>query len=147
MVSQCGTLCDVTEERTHFSFRVDAPTRRRLREEARSRRVSESELARRYVSEGVRLDRHPRITFTEHVSGRRAALRSRPRLDVRYVVDTWRAHGKDEAATAAYHEIEPVDVRAALAYHREFSEEIDEESRRAQEDADRLEMEWLAERA
>jgi hypothetical protein len=134
-------------ERTHFSFRVDAGTRKRLRDEARVRRVSESELARRYVTEGVRLDRHPRITFMEHPSGRRASLRSRPRLDIRTVVEAWRASGKKEAAVAASYELELADVRAALAYYRELPEEIDEEGRRAREDADRLEAAWLAERA
>lgn len=132
-------------ERSHFSFRVDAATRRHLRDEARARRVSESELARRYVTEGVRVDRHPRLTFVEHPSGRRAALRSRPRLDVRFVVEAWRDNGGDEAATAALYELDPADVRAALDYYREVPAEIDEEARRAREDADRLESAWLAE--
>lgn len=137
----------MSDERTHFSFRVDGGTRQRLRDQARVRRISESELARRYVTEGVRLDRHPRITFSDHPSGRRAALRARPRLDVRVVVEAWRENAKDEAAVAALYELEPADVRAALGYYREFDEEIDEEGRRAREDADRLEAEWLAERA
>lgn len=137
----------MTEERTHFSFRVDAGTRGRLRDEARLRRVSESELARRYVTEGVRLDRHPRITFIEHPSGRRAALRSRPRLDVRIMVEAWRESGRNEATVAASYELELADVRAALDYYRELPDEIDEEGTRAREDADRLEAAWLAERA
>ena len=136
----------MTEERTHFSFRVDAGTRKRLREEARVRRISESELARRYVAEGVRGDRHPRITFTDHPSGRHAALRSRPRLDVRVIVDAWRANKRDEPAVAALYELDPADVRAALDYYREFRDEIEAEAREAREDADRLEAEWLASR-
>ncbi|HEV2250654.1 MAG TPA: hypothetical protein VGT60_09115 [Candidatus Limnocylindria bacterium] len=136
----------MTDERSHFSFRVDAGTRQRLREEARVRRVSESELARRYVTEGVRLDRHPRITFMEHPSGRRAALRSRPRLDVRIVVDMWSDSGRDEATVAAAHELDLADVRAALDYYREHRDEIDEEGRRARQDADRLEAAWRADR-
>lgn len=134
------------EERTHFSFRVDARTRKRLREEARVRRISESELARRYVTEGIRRDRHPRITFTEHATDRRPALRSRPRLDVRVVVEAWRENARDESAVAALYQLDAADVRAALEYYREFPDEIDEEARRAREDADRLEAEWLAER-
>lgn len=137
----------MTEERSHFSFRVDPATRRRLRDEARARRVSESELARRYVTEGVRSDRHPRVTFVEHPSGRRAALRSRPRLEIRFVIEAWRESGGDEAATAALYELEPADVRAALDYYREVPAEIDEEGRRAREDADRLEAAWLREQA
>ncbi len=110
------------------------------------RRVSESELARRYVTEGVRLERHPRITFAEHPSGRRPALRARPRLDVRIVVEYWRDNDKDEAAVAEAYRLDPADVRAALAYYREFKAEIDEEARRFREDADRFEAEWLAAR-
>lgn len=136
----------MTEERTHFSFRLDRESRQQLREAARERRVSESDLARRYVTEGVRLERHPRIVFTEHMTGRRAALRSRPRLDVRVVVEAWREHGGDPAAVATGYGLDPIDVRAAVDYYAEFAAEIDEEGRRAREDADRLEAEWLAAR-
>lgn len=117
----------MSEERTHFSFRLDRESRQRLRDAARARRVSESDLARQYVTEGVRLERHPRIVFTEHPTGRRAALRARPRLDVRYVVETWLASERDEGETAAYFALEPADVAAALAYYREHTAEIDAE--------------------
>lgn len=132
----------MTEERTHFSFRLDGESRQRLRDAARVRRVSESDLARQYVTEGVRLERHPRIVFTQHLAGRRAALRTRPRLDVRYVVDTWLASERDERETAAYFELEPADVAAALAYYREFSEEIDAERTEADDLAESERAAW-----
>lgn len=87
-------------------------------------------------------DRHPRITFTEHLTGRRAALRARPQLDVRYVVDTWLASDRDEARTAAYFELALVDVEAALAYYREFSDEIDAERSATDELAERERTAW-----
>lgn len=133
----------MSEERSHFSFRLDRGSRQRLRDAARARRVSESDLARQYVTEGVRLERHPRITFTEHLTGRRAALRTRPRLDVRYVVDTWLGSERDERETAEYFEVEPADVAAALAYYREFSEEIDAERSEADDLAEGERAAWL----
>ena len=135
-------MSDVTGERAHFSFRLDGESRQRLRDAARVRRVSESDLARQYVTEGVRLERHPRVLFTEHLTGRRAALRSRPRLDVRSVVDTWLASERDGAQTAAYFELEPTDVAAALAYYREFTEEIDAERAEADELAEGERAAW-----
>lgn len=123
----------MTEERTHFSFRLDQGSRQQLRDAARVRRISESDLARRYVTEGVRLERHPRLVFTEHLTGRRAALRSRPRLDVRSVVDTWLAADRDEREPAAYFELEPADVAAALAYYRDYAAEVDAERAGADE--------------
>jgi len=132
----------MTEERTHFSFRLDRESRQRLRDAARARRVSESDLARQYVTEGVRLERHPRIVFTEHSTGRRAALRSRPRLDVRYVVDTWLAATRDASETAGYFTLEPADVAAALAYYREHTAEIDAERTVAGEFAEHEQAAW-----
>lgn len=135
-------MWDMSEERSHFSFRLDRDSRQRLRDAARTRRVSESDLARQYVTEGVRLERHPRIVFTEHLTGRRAALRSRPRLDVRYVVDTWLAAKRDEVETAAYFELEPADVAATLAYYREHTAEIDAERVQAEDLAEHERAGW-----
>jgi len=133
----------MSEERSHFSFRLDRGSRQRLRDAARARRVSESDLARQYVTEGVRLERHPRIAFTEHLTGRRAALRARPRLDVRYVVDSWLASDRNEGETAGYFALEPADVAAALAYYREFSDEIDAERAEAHDLAEDERAAWL----
>lgn len=132
--------------KSHLSLRMDDRTRQRLTERARSERVSQGALANRYIEEGLRRDRHPRITFVAKISGRVPSLLSRPRLLVAYVVDTWRASKKDIGATAQYFRIGEEDVRAALAYYAEFGQEIDDWISWNRAEADRLEREWGRER-
>ncbi|MDE3103223.1 MAG: CopG family transcriptional regulator [Chloroflexota bacterium] len=112
--------------RQHFSVRLSDHDRGRLAERSRETRVSESELARRYVSEGLRRDLHPAITMRPGRVGGRAALAAYPRLEVAVVVETWRQNERDIEATARYHAISPADVESALAYYADFPEEIDE---------------------
>lgn len=109
----------------HFSFRIPDRERKLLEEQAEYHGVSESELARRYVGEGIRRERHPRVTFQVGRVGGRPALAARPRLEIATIVETWRNEDHDEGAVARYHEISPPDVRAALEYYTEFQGEID----------------------
>ena len=111
--------------RRHFSVRLSDEDRVRLAERAEDSRVSESELARRYVSEGLRRDLHPGITSRPGRVGGRAALASRPRLEVAVVVETWMQNDRDVEATAEWHGIPVADVQAALAYHADFPDEIE----------------------
>src|SRR5919204_4558620 len=102
--------------KSHLSLRMDARTRERLGERARTERLSQGTLVNRYVEEGIRRDRHPRITFVARLSGRVPSLVSRPRLLVAHVVETWRASKKNARATAKYLEVGEDDIAAALAY-------------------------------
>jgi uncharacterized protein (DUF433 family) len=110
----------------HFSVRLPEADRARLAERSRETRLSESDLARRYVSEGLRRDLHPGITMRPGRVGGRPALGVRPRLEVAVVVETWEQNDRDQDAVAAAHGISAPDVQAALAYYADFREEIDE---------------------
>lgn len=105
-------------------MRLAGPDRALLQEQADRTGTSESELVRRYVAEGIRRDRH-RVTFRPGRVGGRPALELRPRLEIATIVETWRGEGRDEAATARYHDITLDEVRTALDYHAEFNDEID----------------------
>ncbi len=106
-------------------MRLPAKDRARLAERSREARISESELARRYVSEGLRRDLHPAITTRPGRVGGRPALVARPRLEVAVIVETWEQNDRDVEETARYHGISPADVQSALTYYAEFPEEID----------------------
>lgn len=127
--------------KSHLSLRMHPDTRDRLAERARSERLPQSALVNRYVEEGLRRDRHPRITFVAKISGRLPALLGRPRLLVAHIVETWRASRKSVRATAEYFELGEEDVRAALAYYAEFRGEIDDWIAWNRAEADRLERE------
>lgn len=131
--------------KSHLSLRMRPGTKDRLAERARSERVPQSALVNRYVEEGLRRDRHPRITFVAKISGRLPALLSRPRLLVAHVIETWRGGKKDVTATAEYLQVSEEDVRAALAYYAEFREDIDDWIAWNKAEADRLDREWRRE--
>ena len=111
--------------REHFSVRLSERERRLLEEQADHFGMTESELTRRYVSEVIRRDRHPGVTFRAGRVGGRPALERRPRLEVATVIETWRDNDRNEAAVARYHDIAAEEVQAALDYYAEFKDEID----------------------
>ena len=131
--------------KSHLSLRMDTRTRQRLAERARTERLPQGTLVNRYVEEGLRRDRHPRITFVARLSGRVPSLVSRPRLLVAHVVETWRANKKNARATAKYLEVGEDDIAAALAYYAEFDEEINDWIAWNRSEADRVEHEWRRE--
>ena len=107
-------------------MRLPEEDRSRLSERSRETGVSESELVRRYVSDGLRRDLHPAITRRPGTVGGRPALLSHARLEVAVIVETWQQNDRSVEATARYHEVPVAEVQAALMYYADFSEEIDE---------------------
>jgi uncharacterized protein (DUF433 family) len=74
------------------------------------------------------MEDYPRIVFRDGPAGRRPALAGGP--DVWEVIETLKGTGAagEEAieAAAAWGHISPAQVRTALRYYGEFSDEIDE---------------------
>ena len=108
-------------------LRIDTETLRALRE--RSARSGEpiARLAQRYIDEGLRLERHPGITFRDGPSGRRAVVAGGP--------DVWEviaaavsAPERGEKLVAALAErigVARQQVRAAVRYYAEYPQEVD----------------------
>ena len=116
-----------------FSLRMDEDTHERLLTRARKLELSASQLANRYVREGLRMDEYPEISFVGTPDGRRAVLASRPRIQVIDLVATWQGQQQDIAATARYFEIPESDVRGALRYYAAYKTELDEAIRKHRE--------------
>ena len=112
---------------TPFSLRMDDGTRDELLEHAERSEVSPSKLVNRYVKEGLRMDKHPGITFKATPHGRRAVLASRPGLQVIDIIGTWQGERQDVGATARYFRIGEDDVAAVLRYYADYKEEIDQD--------------------
>lgn len=99
----------------------------RLRDEAAAVDRSTSALAEELIDEGLRVRRHPLITFRSGPTGRRAALVGGP--------DVWEVVagliGGDvspadrERRAVEVFGLRPEQVDAALAYYAEFTDEID----------------------
>jgi hypothetical protein len=115
-------------ESTSFSARLDARLVARLKTRSARDGMSASQLAERYIDEGLRSEEFPGIEFRPGPAGRRAALTGGP--DVWEVVRDVRAAREASAAdplaiVAAASELTEAQVRLAAAYYTEYPEEID----------------------
>jgi uncharacterized protein (DUF433 family) len=126
---------------TPFSARLRTETLEHLREQAQRTRLSQTALAERYIDEGLRMDRHPLISFRDGAAGRRPALAG-SRHDVWQVVETIRQNAISSQEAADYLRLPISHVEACAAYYAEYQNEIDEWIARAREDADRAEISW-----
>ena len=124
-----------------FSARFRASTLALLRDRARRTRATQTELAERYIDEGLRTDEHPLITFRDGAAGRRPALAS-TRHDVWPVVETIRQNDNSLQEAAEYLRLPLTHVAACAAYYAEFQDEIDEWIADARAEADRAESSW-----
>jgi uncharacterized protein (DUF433 family) len=105
---------------------------------------SGSALAERYITEGLRMDEHPQISFRNGALGRRAALRG-TRLDVWQVVETLRNHANSVEQAAEYLNLPVEKVHAAMGYYAAHRDEVDAFGARASTIAERAETAWRAE--
>src|SRR5271170_7234381 len=108
-----------------LSVRLSEATIRRLGVRARRVHLPPRTLAQRYVEEGLRMDEHPLIRFTEGPAGRRARLVGTGK-DVWEVIVTVRDNSGDAAETARYLEIPLGLVQAAITYYGAYTDEIDQ---------------------
>lgn len=133
----------------HVSLRLDSNTDERLRAAARRRGQPVSELVRRLIDEGLRMDEHPGIVFRPSVTGRRPALADGPQVWM--VARVLRGiKGSEEEVikqTAKLTGVHPHQVRRVARYYAEYRDEIDEFMRRLDEEAERAEDAWLRQQA
>jgi uncharacterized protein (DUF433 family) len=110
------------------SFRLSPRTIELLDAAAAAGGESRNALADRLLGEAVRLERHPLIRFRRGAAGRRQPLVVGTRLYVHQVMSTLRAGHRDIDEAAAYFDIAPRLVRAAVEYYAEFADEVDEDA-------------------
>jgi uncharacterized protein (DUF433 family) len=129
-----------SEAKKQVAFRIRARTLAHLKRRVRESGLSQTELAERYLEEGLRLDEHPLIVFRDGAAGRRPGLAG-SRLDVWQVVETVRQNGS-VAEAATYLELPLERAQAAMRYYADYTDEIDEWTARANELAEREQASW-----
>jgi hypothetical protein len=109
------------------AVRIESETLRALRERSAQSGEPIVRLAQRYISEGMRLDRHPGIFFRDGAAGRRAVVIGGP--DVWEVIAAARSapeRGEQLVGALAERTGSPVEkIRTAIRYYGEFPEEVD----------------------
>jgi uncharacterized protein (DUF433 family) len=120
-----------------FTVRLRPEVERRLEEEAGRARRPKTVLLEALADEGLRMRRFPGIGFTGPEHDRRAYL-SGTGLEVWEVVELYRDYGEEIDLLLEAHPVTERQLRVALAYRREYPEEID---RHVRENA-RTSEEW-----
>jgi len=133
---------------TTVSLDLESATLDRLAERERATGESRSQLAQRYIEEGLRMERHPGIFFQDGPTGRRAVLRGGP--DVWEVMSTvLQAQGDRDEVIATSMEwlgLSEFAIQTAMNYYTEFQDEIDDRIERNRAVAAQHEAAWRAER-
>ena len=129
----------------HLTLRVSEDLHHRLEAQSRRERESVSEIARRLIEEGLRMEAHPGIVFRAGPMGRRAGLARGP--DVWEVIsvfpewdDGWDIRSREELGATS---VSAHDVWVSLRYYRSYPKEIDELIRLNDEAAEEGYQEWL----
>jgi hypothetical protein len=132
----------------HLTLRVDIDAFERLDAESKRTRQTRSELAKRLLEEGLRMEAHPGIVFRSGTAGRRAALADGPQVWVvaRVFRDMKGSFDEAVAQTSELTELAQHQVRIAARYYAEYKEEIDDWIRELDKYADRAHSAWLRER-
>jgi hypothetical protein len=127
-----------------FSIRMSELTMDRLDLHARRRGEAKSRTAERLIDEGLRMQEHAGVVFRDGAAGRRAALAGGP--DVWEVIETLKGTGcSGEQAierAARWGNLSHAQVRTAMHYYADFSEEIDERVELNRLEAERGRTAW-----
>ena len=84
-----------------------------------------STITKNLLEEAIKMHRCPGIVFAEGVSARRARIAGTG-IDVWEVIANYNTVGQDlERLSTIYHWLTELQLRAALAYYRAYSKEID----------------------
>ncbi|HVS28770.1 MAG TPA: DUF433 domain-containing protein [Solirubrobacteraceae bacterium] len=124
-----------------MSFRFDTSVIEHLKRRADEVRAPQTELAERYIEEGLRRDQHPLIYFRDGAAGRRPALYG-TRLDVADVISTIRQNNSSVEQAAEYLEMPVEQAEAALRYYADFKEDVDDWTAQTEAVADRERARW-----
>ncbi|HLF79393.1 MAG TPA: hypothetical protein VJB57_18065 [Dehalococcoidia bacterium] len=131
----------------HLSLRIDPQCFEELEAESKRNRESLSELARRLIEEGLRMEKHPGIVFRPGLTGRQPALVDGPSVWVVARVLRGRDLSTEQSIQegAALTSLRPDQVMTAARYYSEYKQEIDDWMDRLDEEAEKAYVAWLSE--
>ena len=128
----------------HLSVRISEEVFTQLEAQSRRSGQSRSAVVKQLLEEGLRMEQHPRIVFRSGPRGRRAGLIDGP--DVWEVVRALRGgnigDGDGLAGISERTGLAADQIRAALRYYAEYTDEVGAWIRRVQVEAERAEAQW-----
>jgi len=129
------------------SFRLSAITSQLL-----DRRVGESGESRnamvdRLLNESLRLEKHPFVRFITGAAGRREPHILGTRWKVRQIIVSLKGEKGQLDSVIKGFDLTELQVRAAVSYYADFSDEIDADIERDSADADEQRVRWEREQS
>ena len=146
---QRNTLPFMTETSSlvQRSFRLSASTSRLLDHRVGESGESRNAMVDRLLNESLRIEKHPFIRFITGASGRREAHIVGTRWKVRQVIVSLQGEKGQIAAVVKGFDLTEPQVRAAVSYYADFSDEIDADIERESVDAEQQRVRWEREQS
>lgn len=133
--------CGVVARNDPFTVRLNPRIEARIERLARATKRSKGAVLEELADEGERARRFAGIAFRGPDWSRRAWVIGSA-LDVWEIVQAWQDWGEDSTRLLKESSLSERQLNLALAYHREFKHEVDEEIARNRRDLDELASEY-----
>jgi len=129
------------------SFRLSASTSRLLDHRVGESGESRNAMVDRLLNESLRIEKHPFVRFITGASGKREAHIVGTRWKVRQIIVSLKGEKGQIAAIVKGFDLTEPQVRAAVSYYADFTDEIDADIERDSADADQQRVRWEREQA
>lgn len=129
------------------SFRLSASTSRLLDHRVGESGESRNAMVDRLLNESLRIEKHPFIRFITGASGKREAHIVGTRWKVRQIIASLKGEKGQIAAVVKGFDLTEPQVRAAVSYYADFTDEVDADIERDFADADQQRIRWEREQS
>ena len=136
-----------TSSSVQRSFRLSASTSRLLDHRVGESGESRNAMVDRLLNESLRIEKHPFVRFITGASGRREAHIVGTRWKVRQIIVSLKGEKGQIAAVVQGFDLTEPQVRTAVSYYAEFTDEIDADIMRDSVDADQQRIRWQREQS
>ena len=129
------------------SFRLSASTSRLLDHRVGESGESRNAMVDRLLNESLRIEKHPFVRFITGASGKREAHIVGTRWKVRQIIVSLKGEKGQIAAVVKGFDLTEPQVRAAVSYYADFTDEIDADIERDSVDAEQQRVRWEREQS
>ena len=136
-----------TSSSVQRSFRLSASTSQLLDHRVGESGESRNAMVDRLLNESLRIEKHPFIRFITGGSGRREAHIVGTRWKVRQIIVSLKGEKGQIAAVVKGFDLTEPQVRAAVSYYADFTDEVDADIERDFADADQQRIRWEREQS
>ena len=129
------------------SFRLSASTSRLLDHRVGESGESRNAMVDRLLNESLRIEKHPFVRFITGASGKREAHIVGTRWKVRQIIVTLKGEKGQLDSVIKGFDLTEQQVRAAVSYYADFTDEIDADIERDSVDAEQQRVRWEREQS